>query len=1310
MKRGWAVKGIALVLVALGVFALVLSRGAPARAQATRAAAATCLEDETSGVAFRSFARVNPGLSRLSREEQVEAYIGRGNVEWARIKVDLMMLGVGDLAGVRLPEDAIVDDDSELAELARAYRLPDDNPLPLIRDFLAAQRALRVRDYEGAISQARAALDRGGALWGHDNSGLTLGYATLAEALLREGQTSEAISLARRGRAIIALDRRRAMALAAFKVALLTIEAEALELVVTRYEAEGVDDPSVSVAQLRLQAGQLRAEAAAERRARGLPLLSPYFNFFAVIPGLQPFAAWAQDEGNYALPIAGIYVNAATALAATTPSVALPPVPIAQARNAEQLASRGGICARSAANALRAGDLRTALASSRQFIGLATERNLVMLVETIANDPDDQAQDALSEAWEAGMDSLYGAEEDENAASSAATDVAMFAFAQGMDADLAAGIERSITPRLGLVVARAALREADPEVRRPAEALIRRYQSDLSTALVHLRTALVVAFRQPEPRDITAMTNASRWLKGNGGARLRLLARDLVAMDAADDIEADSVRPFLDYGLLLGPAVFDSIGWASAHAQGDNAQAQRLEIEVFRQLRTFLATVDPRAIQRISVALARLEGGAGTPGERSMRLLPPVVEGLLGPGTADDGGGETETAGQDISARVFMFSTMVPLAARQGLWSEIVEVGDPVMREVETALADGDFDLSDIQDEALTTGPLFELAAGPAGHYFYALTQVGRTADAIRFFDLVLPAVREAEAAEDENVRAQIAALLPDLVLQSAFYAYQRSGRIDEAVLVARVRARKAQLRFGLTGSLAPADVIGGLALGADREIDRAPFALLLEIADRSRSSPHYWDDVLMALDSSKRSPAAEALLLRSFAMAAGPEAMAAYQAYQQAAAQRESAGSVGGFLNTRFGGGGGEGQDHAAAEFEARRVLAEHIRAAYPAESTLLPTEMRMTELQRSLRPGELVVANMVVGDRIAILTVSEQFGPALTWSPILYSQLVGERGRGPLHDVRTVFRLPETYDRGRLPEPTDALERIHHALIEPISGQVAAARHIIWSPDAAFADLPVAAFRSSRPLATPEGPETDYLGLAHSITVVPSLSGLARSRALAPAAPAPNRSSVAIGDIPFGTGPFAGLRPTEDAGATIGDFVSATGGRAFNGTQASFASLESLGAARMRFLLVYSHGIGNLSPNGPGIYFMPTLTRPHSLIRPADIMSLRASPDYVLLAACSTGTAGRGGSEPFGGVVRSFLALGARGVLAAQRGVDERSTSRMVTALIQRMVRQGEPPAEALRRAQQELAGQPGFTSPLLWAQLLWVGDGAG
>jgi CHAT domain-containing protein/Flp pilus assembly protein TadD len=110
---------------------------------------------------------------------------------------------------------------------------------------------------------------------------------------------------------------------------------------------------------------------------------------------------------------------------------------------------------------------------------------------------------------------------------------------------------------------------------------------------------------------------------------------------------------------------------------------------------------------------------------------------------------------------------------------------------------------------------------------------------------------------------------------------------------------------------------------------------------------------------------------------------------------------------------------------------------------------------------------------------------------------------------------------------------------------------------------------------------------------------------------------------------------------------------------------------------------------------------------LRLNDIYNLRLDADLVVLSACRTALGQEIRGEGLVGLTRGFMYAGAARVLASLWSVEDRATADLMATFYRARLRQGLSPAEALRRAQLEIARQPGRKPPYFWAGFSLQGE---
>ena len=94
-------------------------------------------------------------------------------------------------------------------------------------------------------------------------------------------------------------------------------------------------------------------------------------------------------------------------------------------------------------------------------------------------------------------------------------------------------------------------------------------------------------------------------------------------------------------------------------------------------------------------------------------------------------------------------------------------------------------------------------------------------------------------------------------------------------------------------------------------------------------------------------------------------------------------------------------------------------------------------------------------------------------------------------------------------------------------------------------------------------------------------------------------------------------------------------------------------------------------------------------------------------MLSACNTALGKEVRGEGLVGIVRGFMYAGASRVVASLWRVDDRATLELMRRFYDQMLRQGRPPAAALRQAQIELWQQKQWRPPFFWAAFVLQGE---
>jgi CHAT domain-containing protein len=518
-----------------------------------------------------------------------------------------------------------------------------------------------------------------------------------------------------------------------------------------------------------------------------------------------------------------------------------------------------------------------------------------------------------------------------------------------------------------------------------------------------------------------------------------------------------------------------------------------------------------------------------------------------------------------------------------------------------------------------------------------------------------------------------------------------------------------------------------------------APYleTLLLAAARRPADRPGLLDEAMTAAQLPTGSETARALRQMAARVAAGDPALAAAARQLQdatrrrdrlrvllseetarPAAERSAAREEG--LRRELGG--------AEAEMERQE---ERLQAQFPRYAQLVTAPLlRAADLAALLGPDEALVS-FVVGPSSTVVLAARAGG--------LEAHRAG-LGRPALDGlVRRLRRAMEPGPAGLPAFDVAAARDLYQALLAPLAGQLAGARHLVVVPSGPLLSLPFALLVTGNgaPAAAGDYRGLPWLGRDRALSVLPSVSALRDLRA-AGRSPAP-RPFIGFGDPAFagaegdrrGLGPLAAacrqgagdsallralprLPDTARELRQLAQILGADPTSVITGAEATEGRVRASDLARHRVVAFATHGIlpAELRCQAePGLALTPgDGPGEDGYLDASEVAQLRLDADWVLLSACNTaGPDGRLGGESLSGLARAFLYAGARALLVTHWAVASRAAVALTTGTLQTWSREpGLGRAEALRRTQMAMAGEAATSHPFFWAPFVLVGDG--
>lgn len=352
----------------------------------------------------------------------------------------------------------------------------------------------------------------------------------------------------------------------------------------------------------------------------------------------------------------------------------------------------------------------------------------------------------------------------------------------------------------------------------------------------------------------------------------------------------------------------------------------------------------------------------------------------------------------------------------------------------------------------------------------------------------------------------------------------------------------------------------------------------------------------------------------------------------------------------------GGVAEAFETAERQRARVLLDRLASGSRAEP------LSLAEVQRRLPPDVAVVAYASLSDRLLIWIVRRDQAPHLISLP------APERELADL--VRRLWLDLEGGSRG------DRLDRLSSWIFEPVRPYLRPGDRLLFIPDKRLHAVPFCALRSSGGQA---------LVNEHASVVAPSAS-LAVKTSERESGP---MNILVVADPEIDSRHFPGLRRLPGAreeAIAIRDLFGSDA-TLLSGAGATREAFERE-AGRKAFLHFGTHAVLDRDhPSLSRLLLAPAGPEDPGTLNAREIQSLALPRTRVVsLAACRTGV-GKLSSEGVSSLGRAFLAAGVPVVLASLRDLDDAVAARISASFFLHL-RQGVPPAEALRQAQLDAA----------------------
>jgi CHAT domain-containing protein len=456
-----------------------------------------------------------------------------------------------------------------------------------------------------------------------------------------------------------------------------------------------------------------------------------------------------------------------------------------------------------------------------------------------------------------------------------------------------------------------------------------------------------------------------------------------------------------------------------------------------------------------------------------------------------------------------------------------------------------------------------------------------------------------------------------------------------------------------------------------------------------------------------------------------------------------------------------------------ARARIREEIERRFPSYVNLIdPRPATVEQAQKSLKPGEALIATYVGESRLFVWAVPQQGPAAFAAAKVRDSEVEGlvtalRKSLDPQAD--TIDDIP-AFDVAKA-------YRLYELLLKPVQNGWASAKSLMIVPHKSLGLLPTALLVTDNmpqpaKAAVPfqEYKSVPFLARKVAVTQLPSVASLATLRALPP--PKPDRKMfAAFGDPWFSpqqaaegsqqvaqaglqtrgiktrgvplvrrsapktegidSADLAALPRLPDTADEVKSIALAL--RAdiatdvFLGDKANEAAVKSMNLSGRKIVMFATHGLVPGDLNGltqPALALSsPSVAKVDGdgLLTMEEILALKLDADWVVLSACNTATGSGSGAEAVSGLGRAFFYAGTRALLVSNWPVETVSARTLTTDLFRRQAdNPGLARAEAMREAELALIDSPGavdpasnkplfsYAHPIFWAPFTVVGDG--
>jgi len=435
-------------------------------------------------------------------------------------------------------------------------------------------------------------------------------------------------------------------------------------------------------------------------------------------------------------------------------------------------------------------------------------------------------------------------------------------------------------------------------------------------------------------------------------------------------------------------------------------------------------------------------------------------------------------------------------------------------------------------------------------------------------------------------------------------------------------------------------------------------------------------------------------------------------------------------------------------------RKIGEEMSYQYPEYNRLInPKATQLSEVQKLLAPGELMLSYFVQKDRTLIWAIDKD------GANLHVTNLAEKDIHARVQKIRAGLDLPIATLDDIPAYNTELAYELYKELIAPVGKQLEGVNNLIIVPHKALLSMPFGALVTAKTKVKPKKGSTifseykkvPWLAKKFAVSIMPSATALVTMRTYAKNEPA-EEPFIGFGDPIFGEAEgvidvvqtrgvrvaqravintrsiisLPNLPETRDELKKIALTLGATEENLYLGENANEQNVKDADLKNYRVVAFATHGLvaGDLDGlEQPALALTPpekATEENDGLLQMGEVLGLNLNADWVVLSACNTASGDKSlANEGLTGLTQAFFYAGSRALLVSLWPVESTSTQQLTTAMFSAAKQDSSlGRAASLKAARASLINGKGYerdgkelfsyAHPIFWSAFIAVGEG--